>query len=131
MKKLLKIFVEITYETFCSFTYFVKNNLMAFANILNLIIPYAMYFIGQYVALDKNKIAVGYEVLIPIVSIILIYYIKSTVNKLGKGTTIPVPNKRFTQVDKDGEVSIENGRIQEVILYLADLEDWMERKGML
>ena len=61
MKKLLKIFVEITYETFCSFTYFVKNNLMAFANILNLIIPYAMYFIGQYVALDKNKIAVGYE----------------------------------------------------------------------
>lgn len=131
MKKLLKIFVEITYEAFCSFTYFVKNNLMAFANILNLIIPYAMYFIGQYVALDKNKIAVGYEVLIPIVSIILIYYIKSTANKLGKGTTIPVPNKRFTQVDKDGEVSIENGRIQEVILYLADLEDWMERKGML
>ena len=37
----------------------------------------------------------------------------------------------FTEVDDYGEVSIPNNRIQELILYLADLEDWLERKGLL
>lgn len=131
MKRVLRILVEITYDAFCSFAYFVKNNLVNFANILNLIIPYVMYFIGQYVAADRNEIAVGGELFVPLVFIVLIYYLRSTANKIGKGTTIPLPDKRFTQVDEDGEVSIEHKRIQELILYMADLEDWMERKGML
>lgn len=131
MKKVLKILVEITCEAFCSFAYFIKSNLINFANILNLIIPYVMYFIGQYVANSRNEIAAGGELFVPLVFIVLIYYLRSTANKMGKGNTIPLPDKRFTQVDEDGEVSIENRRIQELILYLADLEDWMERKGML
>lgn len=131
MKKFLRVIAEITYETFCGFAYFIKSNLIAFANILNLIIPYAMYFIGQYMAINRGKITVGYEIIAPLVFIILIYYLKSMANKMGKGTVIPVPDKRFTQVDDYGEVSIENNRIQELILYMADLEDWMERKGML
>ena len=57
--------------------------------------------------------------------------LRSYANKIGKGTTIPVPDKRFTEVDDYGEVSIPNNRIQELILYLADLEDWLERKGLL
>lgn len=131
MKKFLRVVAEITHETFCDFAYFIKSNLIAFASILNLIIPYAMYFIGQYIAINRGKIAVGYEIIAPLVFIILIYYLKSMANKMGKGTVIPVPDKRFTQVDDYGEVSIENNRIQELILYMADLEDWMERKGML
>lgn len=131
MKRVLRILVEITYDAFCSFAYFVKNNLVNFANILNLIIPYVMYFIGQYVVANRNEIAVGGELFVPLVFIVLIYYLRSTANKIGKGTTIPLPDKRFTQVDEDGEVSIEHKRIQELILYMADLEDWMERKGML
>ena len=85
----------------------------------------------QYIAINKNDITVGLEILIPIVFIILIFYLKSTANKLGKGTTIPIPDKRFTKIDDDGEVTIENKRIQELILYVADLEDWLERKGLL
>lgn len=131
MRKTLKIIAEITYEALCSIVYFVKNNLMAFANILNIIVPYAMYFIGQYVMTGKIKLIFGIELLIPLICGILIFYIKSTANKIGKGTTIPVPSKRFTKVEDDGEVSIENRRIQELILYVADLEDYLERKGML
>lgn len=131
MRKTLKIIAEITYEALCSIVYFVKNNLMAFANILNIIVPYAMYFIGQYVMTGKIKLIFGIELLIPLICGILIFYIKSTANKIGKGTTIPVPSKRFTKVEDDGEVSIENRRIQELILYVADLEDYLERKGIL
>lgn len=131
MKKLLRIFVEITSEAFYSFTYFIKNNLIVFANILNLLIPYVMYFLGQDVALDRKKFAVGGEIFIPLAFIVLIFYLKSTANKIGKGITIPVPDKRFTNVEDDGEVTIENKRIQELILYVADLEDWMEKRGIL
>lgn len=131
MKKFLRIFAEITFEAICSFTYFLKNNLMTFANVLNLILPYTMYFIGQYVVFDRGNIAVGGEIFVPLIFIVVIYYLKSTANKIGKGVTIPLPNKRFTQVDDDGEVSIEHKRIQEMLLYMADLEDWLERKGLL
>lgn len=131
MKRTWKILVEVTLDALCAFAYFIKSNLITFANILNLIIPYVMYFIGQYVATTRNEVAVGGELFVPLVFIVVIYYLRSTANKMGKGHTIPLPDKRFTQVDEDGEVSIENRRIQELILYLADLEDWMERKGLL
>lgn len=131
MKSFCMIIKDITVEAFCSFTYFVKSNLITFANILNMTVPYVMYFIGQYVACNKKEIAIGGEIFIPLAFIVLIFYLRSTANKIGKGTTMPVPDKRFTEVDDDGEVSIENKRIQELLLYMADLEDWMERKGIL
>lgn len=131
MKKTLHVFAEITHDALCCCTYFIKNNLLTFANILNLIIPYVMYFVGQYAAINRNDITVGWELFIPLVFVVIIYYLKSTANKIGKGSTIPVHEQRFTRVDDDGEVSVEYDRIQELILYVADLEDWMERKGML
>lgn len=131
MKKTLRIIVEITIEALCGVGYFIKSNLRNFAIILNISLPYVMYFIGQYVAVNRQGIAVGGELFVPIVFIVLIFYIKSTANKLGKGTTIPLPDKRFTKVEDDGEITIENKRVQELILYLADLEDWLERKGLL
>ena len=133
MIKAFKILVDVTYEAYCSFIYFIKSNLITFANILNLILPFAMYFIGQYVVHIRNEtsIAIGNEVFIPLIFIVFIYYLRSTADKIGKGMKVPIPEKRFTEVDGDGEVSIENNRIQELILYMADLEDWMERKGLL
>lgn len=129
--KIIRIIGEITFEAFYCFARFIESNLRNFAAILNVILPYVMYFIGQYVAIDRKCIAVGGELFVPILFTIFIYYLKSTANKLGKGITIPVPEERFTQVEDDGEVSIENKRVQELILYLADLEDWLERKGLL
>lgn len=131
MKKLIRIFVEITLEALYSVGYFIKSNLRNFATILNVILPYAMYFIGQYVATNRKYITVGYELVVPIIFIIIIFYLKSTANKLGKGITIPVPDERFTKVEDDGEVNIKNERLQELILYVADLEDWLQRKGMI
>lgn len=127
----MNVIIDITYEVFCTVRYFIKNNLTTFANILNLILPYIMYFCGQEYAISRGKISVGGEIFFPLLFIIIIFYLKSIANKLGKGITIPLPEKRFTHVDDYGEVSIENKRIQELILYLADLEDWLEKRGML
>ena len=127
----MNIVLEIFTDVFHNIKYFIKNNLMNIANVIYLLIPFLVYFIGQEVALKEGKLCISPEILIPIFLLILVFFLKSLANKIGKGITIPIPKKRFTQVDDDGEVSIENRRIQELLLYTADLEDWMERKGML
>ena len=131
----MKRFFRITFEIFVDVVRVIgrtiKSNLKNYAILLNTLLPYAMYFIGQNAALKKGKLAIGSELLIPSIVCMVIYLLKSYANKIGKGTTIPVPNKRFTEVDDDGEVSVRNSRIHELILYLADLEDWLERKGLL
>lgn len=131
MKRFIRITLEIILDIVRAVAYFITHNLRNFAWLLNLILPYVMYFIGQRVCADRGQVTVGSELFIPIVVCVIIYYLRSYANKIGKGHTIPVPDKRFTQVDDYGEVSIENKRVQELILYLADLEDWLERKGLL
>ena len=44
-------------------------------------------------------------------------------------TGFPVPAKRFTTESGDGEVSIEKNRLQEMILYVSEVEDWLESSG--
>ena len=131
MKRFLKVTLAIIIDVVQAIDYFITNNLRNFAWILNFILPYVMYVIGQNACAERGKIAFGGELFIPILFCVITYYIRSYANKIGKGTTIPVPDKRFTEVDDYGEVSIPNNRIQELILYLADLEDWLERKGLL
>lgn len=131
MKKFVRFTIEILIEALNGFSYIVKSNLRNLAWLLNLLTPFIMYFIGQCVVLNRGYFGVGGEIFIPILILFVIYFLRSMANKYRKGTTIPVPEERFTEVDDDGEVSIRNDRLQELILYLADLEDWLERKGLL
>lgn len=129
---IIRLVSEIITDAYNNIKYYILKNLVNFSNILSyLIIPYLMYVIGQLLAIDRGYIAVGSEILIPAIAIVIAYFFRSAANKKGKGITVPIPNKRFTQVDDDGEVSIENNRLEELILYTADLEDWLERKGLL
>lgn len=123
--KALQIIIEITKDILRNIAYFMQNNLRVFAMLLDLILPYMMYFVGLY------GYAEGYELLVPLAYFIVIHYLRSASDKIGKGTTIPIPLERFTSVDEDGEVTIETRRTQELILYVADVEDWLERKGLL
>lgn len=131
MKKFIWIMCEVTLDIFRATAYFVKNNLRTFASLMDLVLPYLMYFIGQYVCKTVGYLKVGGEVFIPLGFVVVIYYLRSSANKLGKGITIPLPHRRFSKVDEDGEVTIEHRRLNELILYVADLEDWLERKGLL
>lgn len=132
MKKFIRIFFEILYDILFAIGYFIENNLRNFATLLSILLPFAMVVIGQAVALKRGSFTIGGEILIPPIVGVIIYFIKSFANKLGKGVTVPLPSKRFTLVDKEtGEVNILSDRAQELILYVADLEDWFERKGLL
>lgn len=44
-------------------------------------------------------------------------------------TNFPIPSKRFTTESRDGEVTVENSRLQEMIIYVCDVEDWLESSG--
>lgn len=131
MKRFFSIIGSIIVDASRAVYYLITNNIRNFAKFLNFTLPYVMYLIGQYVRNQRGIITIGGEIFVPLIFCILIFFIKSYANKIGKGTTIPVPNKRFTEVDEYGEVSIENRRLQELILYIGDLEDWFERKGLL
>ena len=131
MKRFFRIMGSIIIDAVRAVDYFITNNLRNFACVLDFILPYLMYIIGQKVYETRGYFGIGGELFIPIIFCAITYVFRSYANKIGKGTTIPVPDKRFTEVDDYGEVSIPNNRLQELILYLADLEDWLERKGLL
>lgn len=122
----MRLIAEIAKDIGSEISYFVKSNLRNTANVLNFILPFFMYAVG-YVS-DKF---INWCLIFPLGVFILVYSLRSAANKLGTGNMVPVPNKRFTEVSDDGEVSVDQNRIQELILYVADLEDWMERKNIL
>lgn len=125
MKKFLRIAIQIIAELFIGFCQWFITSARAMATILNILLPYAMYFIGQNASHQR------YELLIPLGILFIVYFLKQLGNKYGKGNTVPIPDKRFTSVDEEGEVSIAYDRTQELILYMADLEDYLERKGLM
>ena len=122
---------EITLDIVYSVVYFVQFNLRYMASLLEIAVPYAMYIMGQQLAIGRGKFVVGGEIFIPVLCTMVVYYLREIANRSNKGSRIPIPNKRFTEVDEDGEVQVEEARLQEMILYMADLEDWMERKRWL
>lgn len=129
--KWLSMFKDITMDVWYEVVYFVQMNMRYVAALAEIALPYGMYVLGQSVALSRGSIEVGGEIFIPILCTVVIHYIKEFANKSGKGNTIPIPAKRFTEVDDDGEVSVDNKRLQELLLYVADLEDYMTRKRWL
>lgn len=123
----INIILEITIDIIREVRYWFDNNIRNLPTLLNIILPYLMYFLGV-------KIKTRYlclVLIIPVIVYLISYYSKSYANKINKGSAIPVPSKRFTQEDEFGEVSIDQDRISELILYMADLEDFLSRKGLL
>lgn len=125
------ILFDVTSDIIYEIMYFVQINMRYFAALFYVVLPYVMYYIGNMVAICRGGLIVGGELLIPVFVLIVIYYLNSIANKLGKGNTIPIPHKRFTEVDDSGEVTVEYNRMQELLLYMADLEDYMQRKRLL
>lgn len=96
-----------------------------------------------------DKIAIVIQVLIPVILsrvdcgivIILIVsilftlsvrYIKEVSYKINNVTErgFPVPSKRYTNVDENGFIGVEEDLMQEAILYLFEVEEYIKRKGL-
>ena len=48
-----------------------------------------------------------------------------------EATEFPAPSDRFTTVDKDGMVSVDKNRIQEMIIYVGEVEDYLSDMGRI
>lgn len=132
MKNALKMVADATKTMVYDIVYFLTFNVRYLAVLIEVACPFGMLFLGQQLALKRGYIGAGGEIAIPIIVVLVVYYMKEISNRCNKGTRIPIPHKRFTEVDlESGEVNVRQDRLQEMILYLADLEDWLERKGWL
>lgn len=131
MRRFFEITGEIVVDAIVGAAHYIGTRIGYVANIVVIVLPYVMYYVGSRRAPDDTWLHIGPEMLVPVAAFAVAYYFKSFANKIGKGSTCPVPSKRFTEVDGDGEVSVSNARLQEMLLYVADVEDWLERKGML
>lgn len=100
----------------------IKNSIPTLSTILKASIPYLMYYFGKY---ESNKM---YWLFLPMVVWFVTIVLDRISDKTGKGKEIPIPSKRFTEEDSDGEVSIEQSRLQEMILYVNDVENYLQRK---
>lgn len=44
---------------------------------------------------------------------------------------IPIPDRRFVKIDNHGFIGIDEEDVQEAMLYLCDVEDYLKSKGWL
>ena len=77
----------------------------------------------------NNSFIIGYEVLIPIIAYIILSVLNNFLNKINKVYDIPLPRERFTTLNDNGNVSVDNSSINDIILYLYDLEEYLKSKG--
>lgn len=131
MRKFFRITREIISDVIYGFLYFIENQLLNFSRLLYFMLPYLMLFIGEYVYRFRGGYAIGSEVFIPVFILIIAWLLRSYANKIGKGTEVPTPEKRFTEISDEGEVLVERERLNELLIYMADLEDYLEHKGLL
>ena len=123
--KLINMLGTIGYEMIMDFFRMLKNGIPIFSIILKASIPYMMYYFGKY---EPNKM---YWLFLPMIVWFVTIVFDRLAEKTGNGKNIPVPIKRFTEEDSDGEVSIEQSRLQEMILYVNDVENYLERHHLV
>lgn len=107
---------------------FIKRNLKALSRVILLPIPLVVFYLGS--VLEFNFLNCLKIIALEAFAILLSWLLSFISLELNGKMNFPESRKRFTKEDEDGEVTIETKRLQEMILWVADVEDWMERKGL-
>lgn len=110
--------------------FFVKKVIYPLAVLLLITLPVTVYFLIKTTYEERGYFAVGGEMIIPF-AIILFYFFVCYLRASRRSYGIPVPAKRYTKEDDNGEVYINKEQLYEVIIYLGDLENYLERNGLL
>ena len=125
----LKAFRSSISELYHQFKYFISINIKYLIKLIDISIPYIYAYISILLYRDRNNLIIGYEVLIPIIAYIILSVLNSFLNKINKGYDIPLPRERFTTLNDNGNISVDNSSINDIILYLYDLEEYLKSKG--
>lgn len=125
----LKAFRSSISELYHQFKYFISINIKYLIKLIDISIPYIYAYISIILYRERNNIIIGYEVLIPIIAYIILSVLNNFLNKINKGYDIPLPRERFTTLNDNGNISVDNSSINDIILYLYDLEEYLKSKG--
>ena len=83
-----------------------------------------------YAYSTRGYFAIGGEALLVVLLPGLGFFLRSFADaKDNFESGMPVPERRFTEEYEDGQVNVENDRLQEMILYVADVENWLDDHG--
>lgn len=131
IKKFFKDVFDVIKEMWITFARTIDKGLYKVAVLIEMLIPYiAMYLVYQGYK-ERGNFYIGGEFFIPIVMLALVALVKKVANKRGNGNTFPVPYKKFTQDMGDGEITINQDDIQDIILYLDNVERFLYRTGKM
>ena len=125
----LKAFTSSILELYHQFKYFISINLKYLIKLIDISIPYIYAYISILLYRQRNNLIIGYEVLIPIIAYIILSILNNFLNKINRGNDIPVHRERFTTLNDNGNVSVDNSSVNDIILYLYDLEEYLKSKG--
>lgn len=110
----------------------IVNNLYNVYKLIMFACPYLMLYLGVELYKQRGIFTIGGELFIPIAVWLLASLARRLANKNNRGDSIPVPRKRFTEIEEDVDgYTINQDDINEIILYLGEVEDYLEKKRLL
>lgn len=122
---------EVLFDMLMGVGYWFKKSLNSIALAIIIICPYVSMAAAVSAYNSRGYFGIGGEWFVPVLFLIFALFLHKLSCKVNRGPNIPTPRKRFTHVEDDGEVNINVDRSEELILYMADLEDWLQRRKML
>lgn len=130
--RLFEVVGEIAYDMFQDIIDVLRNNLYNVYKLIMFACPYIMLYIGVYVYEQRGYFAIGGEIFIPVFLWLISSFLHRLANKNNRGDSVPVPRKRFTEIEEEMDgYTINQDDINEIILYLGEVEDYLEKKRLL
>lgn len=108
--------------------FFIKHMANPLGKLLTLMCPFIVILMhkGDY----KSSKEFMYTLIIVLLTFAVAAVLRGLAEACNCSDNIPVPRKRYT-VEKEGSVQVREDEVEEVILYMCDVEDYLERKGLL
>ena len=118
------VLIQTMIELFATFKYSLIEELDKLAVAIQILIP---------IVIAMGNLSIIKMLLISCVLVVIVKYIKEVGYKLNHVTErgFPIPLKRYTNRDENGFIGINEEEMQEAILYLCDVEDYLKSKGWL
>ena len=131
LNKSSNTFIKMVQTSYNSFVRFMRRNANALATFLIIVTPVLFLWLGIDSTLKRGCFAIGGEWFLVPFWLLIIWGLKSYSRVHNCSLNFPVPIKRFTTVSNDGEVYISEERLQELLIFVADYEDWLEDTGIV
>lgn len=129
-KKQRPVFLEAIVRAWYTVKYSILDNLHGISSVILFVSPLACMGIGEYCAYYRGGVEIGGEWILALLIPVIAFVLRGMANAIGSGSNVPIPYERFTTVEDD-EVTVPYDREQEMILYVAAVEDYLERVGKL